>query len=161
MIEYLNAYETAYEKNIEKRRELQKAVLATLQTTTQLKVTDKREATPYICSYTTGDLFYRKLLMNYGSEDDDLCMEIKIDAENGDVTYRGNIHVKLLGNGELYRKQLCEAYSKLQNAPELIRVSSTQKILNTAASNLLQAINEILLLGIVNGKCRVCRRLGL
>jgi hypothetical protein len=99
--------------------------------------------------------------MNYGSEDDDLCMEIKIDAENGDVTYRGNILVKLLGNGELYRKQLCEAYSKLQNAPELIRVSSTQKILNTAASNLLQAINEILLLGIVNGKCRVCRRLGL
>jgi hypothetical protein len=163
LIKSLRSYEIAYENNLNNRKALQKTILNTLGRVTKLKVTDKSIKAPYVCSYTTGDLIYQKLLYSAASADigDEFCREIKADVESGKVNYRHNPLIEALGKVELYRKRLCRTFAELQNSIELIQVLNTQKTLEVAVVQLHQAIDEVLLLGMVTGKCRVCRRLGL
>lgn len=163
LIKSLHSYEIAYENNLKNRKALQKTILNSLGRVTKLKVTDNKIKAPYVCSYTTGDLLYQKLIHSatLGGNGDEFCREIKADVENGKVSYRRNTLIEAPGKEELYRKRLCRTFAELQNSIELIRVLNTQKTLEAAVVQLNQAIDEVLLLGMVTGKCRVCRHLGL
>jgi len=163
LIKSLRSYEVAYENNFKNRKALQKTILNTLGKVTKLKVADKNIKAPYVCSYTTGDFLYQKLIHSAasGGNGDEFCREIKADVENGNVTYRRNTLIEAPGMEELYRKRLCRTFVELQHSIELIRVINTQKALEAAVTQLHQAIEEVLLLGMVTGKCRVCRRLGM
>lgn len=162
LIKSLRSYEEAYTENVIERKVFQKTIVNTLVEITKLKVLDKRIKASYVCSYTTGDFLYKKLLNDMKDREfDEFCQEIETDAINGNVTYSHNVLIEAPGKEKLYRKRLCRAFSELHDSRELVNVLHSQRMLEEAATRLHQAIDEILLLGMVTGRCRVCRRLGL
>jgi len=118
---------------------------------------------PFLYSYTTGDLFYRMTLARaFGDSKDDAWQdEIVVDTSVDYVKYRNSTLAEVPGKADECRKKLLDAFRKMQLLPEVTRVVSTSKELEESTFKAKQAIEEIRLLGLVLGVCKVCRRLGM
>jgi hypothetical protein len=91
---------------------------------------------------------------------------IQIDRETGELTaglkWGGNpILAKVPGQEESNQANLLAALEDLLKSEEIKKVRSTYRELEEAIKKARRAINEILLLELVPGECRVCRRLGI
>jgi len=118
---------------------------------------------PYLCSYTTGDVFYRMTLrvafddyLNDAWQD-----EIIVDPGNCYVNYRNLTLAEATGKADQCREKLVRAFQKMRSLPEIKQVVASYQELQESTSRAKQALEEIRLSGLVPGQCKVCRRLGM
>ena len=118
---------------------------------------------PFLYSYTTGDLFYRMALGRaFGDCKNNAWQdEIVVDTSISCVKYRNSILVEVPDAANECRDNLLNAFRKMQMLSEVTRVINTYKELEESTLRAKQAIEEIKLLGLVPGVCKVCRRLGM
>lgn len=118
---------------------------------------------PFICSYTAGDLFLKATFQsalgtrNVGK----LEAEIVADTTMRGVTYQHSILAEVPGSEEACKKGLVDAWRELQKSPTIARVVSTYRQLQEPMMRAREAVEQLLLLGLVPGHCQVCRRLGM
>ena len=156
--------EKAYASHRLDRIALQRKVVSLLEEETGYKLeTGSDVLPPFLYSYTTGDLFYRMTLRPaFGDYKNDAWQdEIVADTSTGCVKYRNLILAEVPGKADECRKKLLDAFRKMQILPEVTRIVNTYRELEESTLRAKQAIEEIRLLGIVLGQCRICRRLGM
>ena len=143
---------------------LQRKVVNVLEEETGYKLeASDNVSPPFLCSYTTGDLFYRMLLRHaFGDCKNDAWLdEIAVDTTGNYVKYHGSILADAPGAANECRENLLNAFIKMQTLPEVVRVVNTYEELDESTLKAKQAIEEIRLLNLVPGVCKVCRRLGM
>ena len=156
--------EQIYTSHRDARIALQRKVANLLEEETGYKLEASGDVPPpFLYSYTTGDLFYRMTLGRVFSDckNDARTDEIVVDTSVGCVKYRNSILAEVPGKADECRKKLLDAFRKMQILPEVIRIVNTYRELEESTLRARQAIEEIRLLGLVPGLCKVCRRLGM
>ena len=118
---------------------------------------------PFLYSYTTGDLFYRMTLRRaFGDRrNDEWQDEIVVDTSAGYVRHRNLILAEVPGKADECREKLLDAFRRTQMLSEVTRVVATYRELEESTFRARRAIEEIRLLGLVPGACKICRRLGM
>jgi len=118
---------------------------------------------PFLYSHTTGDLFYRMTLGRaFGDYKNDAWQdEIVVDPSGGCVKYRNSILAEVSGKAGECREKLLDAFRKMKTLPEVTRLVKTYKELEESTLRAKQTIEEVRLLGLVPGVCKICRRLGM
>jgi len=156
--------EKAYASHQLGRIALQIKVVGLLQDETGYKMVDRNDASPpFLYSYTTGDLFFKMILRRAfgGHYTVDWQGDIVADTAAGYVRYQNQILAEVLGKEKECKQKLLGAFGKMQLLPEVIGVVDTFKELGKATIRARQAVEEVLLLGLVSGQCKVCQRLGM
>lgn len=95
------------------------------------------------------------------SERKDLEDGIIADAATGEVRYGGSVLAKAPGKEEECKSNLLAALRELQVSAEAISVANTYRVFSEHTVKTRNAVEEISLLGLLPGQCRICRRLGL
>ncbi len=156
--------EKAYGAHRLARIALQRKVVSLLEAETGYELEAGGDAPPpFLYSYTAGDLFYRMTLRRaFGDYRNDAWQdEIVVDPEGSCVKYRNSILAEVPGNADECRTKLLDAFRKIQILAEVTRVADTYDELEESTLRARQAIEEIRLLGLVPGACKICRRLGM
>lgn len=146
------------------RVELQQKVVDILERETGCSLeSDSAVLPPYLCSYTTGDLFYKMTLrLAFGDYKNDAWQdEIIVDPGVCYVKYRNSILAEVPKRADGCREKLLCAFQKMRSLPEIKQVVTTYQELEESTFQAKQAIEEIRLSGLVPGQCKVCRRLGM
>jgi hypothetical protein len=117
----------------------------------------------YLCSYTTGDLFYRMTLhLAFGDYKNDAWQDdIVADAGGGCVKYFNSILAEVPERADECRESLLRSFHNMRSLPEIRQVVTTYQELEGSTFRAKQAIEEIRLSGLVPGQCKVCRHLGM
>jgi hypothetical protein len=156
--------EKAYSLHRLARIALQYKVVGLLEEKTGYKLEARGDVPPpFLYAYTTGDLLYRMTLADaFGDSKNDTWQdEIVADTSAGCVKYRNMILAEVPGKADKCRKNLLDAFRKMQLLAEVTRVVDTYKELEESTFKAKQAVEEIRLLGLVPGVCKTCRRLGM
>lgn len=146
------------------REALQKKTVAILGEKTGYEMVDKADIDPpFLYSYTVGDLFYRSALDSALGSRRSLNIEedITADTDRGMVMHHGSTLAQAPGAEEEARKSIIAAWKDILALPELKQVASSWETLKESADKVNQAVENILLLGFIEGRCDVCKRLGL
>jgi len=143
----------------------QRKTVALLEEKTTYKVVDDSGAVtpPFVYIYTTGRLFFEVAIRRVLGIPDRTNPEENIvtDTTTGEVKHGiGTILAKAPGKEEKCRRDLLAALKELPQSAEAVRVANTYKVLEESTAKARKAVEEILLLGLVPGQCRICRRLG-
>jgi uncharacterized protein YcbK (DUF882 family) len=160
----LARWEKAYASHRLDRIALQRKVVNLLEEETGYKLEEGGNVRPpFLCSYTTCDLFYRMTLYcafgNY--KGDEWQDEIVADTATGLIRYCNLILADVPSKADRCRKKLLDAFQEMKTLSEVTRVVTTYRELEESTFRAKQAIEEIRLLGIVPGQCKICRRLGM
>jgi hypothetical protein len=91
----------------------------------------------------------------------DLKNEIRTNTVSGDVRLRGVIIVECPGQENKYQKKILKAIGVFLKSQEIKELTLTGRQLADVSKTLKESLREIQLLGLVPGRCRICRRLGL
>jgi len=153
-----------YHENSQARVSLQYKIVNIVEKQTGYKFDDgKKLSANFICSYNTGDLFFKSLLQKAFGVRPTINLEddIYADVSRGTVQYQGAILAEVTGNVEGCKKNLLIALRKLQHSKEVSLVLETHKALAESNEKAKQAVELLLLLNLVPGQCQVCRRLGI
>lgn len=156
--------EQIYASHRLERIALQRKVVSLLEEETGYKLEAGGDVLPpFLYSYTSGDLFYRMTLRRaFGDYKNNAWQdEIVVDPGPGYVEYRNLTLAQVPGKADECRKKLLDAFRKMQILPKVTRIVSTYRELEESTLRAKQAIEEIRLLGLIPGVCKVCRRLGM
>lgn len=161
--EALNRWNKSFAVHMQDRIALKRKAATLLQEKTGLKLSDKRIEGPFLYSYTALELLYKETLKKA------LGITVRIDLEhdiviapNGEVRYgAGTVLAEAPPRKEECRRGIIEAFSELWASPESGRAAATYREAETHAARARQLVEEISLLGLMPGTCRICRRLGM
>lgn len=139
-----------------------KSIKSMLEKETGLKFKhDKKEPREYLLTATT-DLFYEVTVSGM------LGLTVGTDVENTVVA--GNDGFVRFGVGgtvlakckdtEVCRNKMISVFTSLAETDDAAEVKATFSELTTITTSTRRMVDEILLLGMITGKCRVCTRLG-
>jgi hypothetical protein len=156
----LTAWKQAYSSHRDARIELQKKIISILESTTGLPIAEKPgNKGSFLYSYIAGDLFYRKTLRwAYGADKTTDWLNDIVVGE-GEVRFRGSVISVAPGKEKECQEALVESFKEMQALPESDRVVNTYNSIEETLARAGRAIEEVLILGIVTGRCRVCRKL--
>jgi len=160
----LAQWEKAYTAHLTARVALQRRTVTLLEEKTGCKLVDENKVpSPFLWSYTTGDLFYKAVLQKaFGSTIGiDLQCEIVINTLTGELQYHNSILAVAPGNEQKIKANLLDALEELKASAEVVSVMDTYKTLQGITLRARQIIEQIKLLGLVLGQCEICRRLGI
>lgn len=134
-----------------------------LESKTGLRLVDEEIEPPFLYSYNVVSLIYREALNTVlGNPPSDLESEITANIDNGEIRYGfGIILANAPGLENTCRDNILATISDLQGLSELTNTASTYKEVEEAIPKLRRAAEEFTLLGVIPGRCRVCRRLGI
>jgi hypothetical protein len=156
--------EKAYSSHRLARIALQYKVVSLIEEETGYKLEARGDVQPpFIYSHTAGDLFYRMTLAQaFGDSKNDVRQDdIIVDPSGNCVKYHNSILAEVSSKAGKCRKNLLEAFRKMQLLPEVTQVVNTYQELEESTFKAKQAIEEIRALGLISGVCKVCRRLGM
>jgi len=156
--------ERAYASHRSARVDLQCRVVRLLEARTGCALDERGDAQPpSVCSYTAGELCYRFALGHSFGEltSDSWHDEITVDSSGAHVVHRSNILAHAPGKAAEIRENLVSAFREAQLTREVTRVKNTYEELAAATLGSKRAIEEIKQLGLVPGRCDICRRLGM
>ncbi len=160
----LAQWEKAYTAHAMAKKALQLKTAALIEEKTGYKLTAKGDAKPpFVYSYSTGKLFFETVLQKAFNNQKIVEIEknISVNTINGEVMYQLGLSLaKAPGNEDKTRVNLLEALNKLEASPEVSPVVYTYNALDEITMNTRQVVEQIQLLGFVDGQCEVCRRLG-
>jgi hypothetical protein len=160
----LGRRDKAYSSHRLARITLQYKLVNLLEEETGYKLEARGDVTPpFLYSYTTGDLFYRMTLRcAFGYQKNDAWQDaIVVDPSGNSVKYHNSILAEVPGKADRCRKNLLEAFRKMQLLADVTRVVNTYGELEEWTFKASQAVEEIRLLDLVPGVCKICRRLGM
>jgi len=158
----LAQWEKTYAVHLAARIALQIKTVAILEEKTGYKLVDRKDIPPFLCSYTTGDLFYKTTLRGAFGVGSRIDFEKDIVVGAGQIGYPGLILVEVTpGDEEKTKVNLLAAYKQLEESPEVSPVVETYTTLKDAAMRVRQVAEQIKLLGLIPGQCEICRRLGI
>ena len=157
----LNAWKKAFKSHVEARVNLEHQC-------TDLIRKRKFAQPPFLDFYTSLVFIYQAILHKaLGTKPQKEFEEmIAIDTEKGELTAglgwgdKPPIVTKVPGEEERFKANLLTALEDLLISEETKKVQSTYHDLEDAIKKAQRAVNEILLLEMIPGECRVCRRLG-
>ncbi len=87
---------------------------------------------------------------------------IGIDTESGEVRYeQDHILAKAPGEEEQCMRNILSAFTDLNQSTEMNRVIQTYKKVKDTLIKARSTTEEIVMMGIIPGRCRVCKRLGM
>lgn len=117
---------------------------------------------PFLYSWGTVYLIYHSILDRAPGIEQAIKLEdaLVADTENGVVWYARNKIADVPGEEERCKANILAAVKELLQTTEATKVGQTHKELEEAITKAKRAVEEILLLELVTGECRVCRRLG-
>jgi hypothetical protein len=153
-----------YTAHLIARTVLQRKIVAVIQEKTGCKLTERNDVPrPFLYAYTTGDLFFRAVLRHaFGDPKSvDLESDIIANTASGDVRYHSLVLGEAPGNEEKIRVNLIEAFRELKGSSEAVSVVDTYKNFEEAMTRVRQVVEQIRLLGLIPGQCKICRRLGM
>lgn len=136
---------------------------ALLQEKTGLKLSGKPIEGPYLYSDTAPYIVYRETLIRAlaNGRSKDIEDNVNISPE-GKVRYGANtLLAEPSGMEEECKRGILNAFSELWASSERDRVVVTCREAETQSANVRQLVEEISLLGLLPGTCRICRRLGM
>ena len=90
----------------------------------------------------------------------DLEKDIYIDADRG-VVYGRTVIAEVPGKEEEWKRNVLAALKELRTSSEAAEAAKTYRELEEYTNRARNAAQEVHLLGMVPGRCRVCRRLGI
>jgi len=159
-------YQKARAAHLNAKIAFQRKTVALLQEKTGYKIVDNRTGDvnpPFVNIYAAGHLFFqvtiRRVLGMPESEDPE--GSIVADTTTGDIRDGGSVLARDPGKEEECKRNLLAALKDLQESSEAVRVANTYKVLYEHTMKTRKAVEEISLLGLVPGQCRICRRLGM
>lgn len=135
-----------------------------LEQKTKCTVVDKPINQPFLYSYTAGDRLYRALLNRALDIPNDENPEehIVADTESGVVRWDvGTILAKAPGIEEECRENILDVFKNPRAVTEINQVADSYKEVKESIDKARRVVEEISLLGMVPGRCRVCHRLGI
>lgn len=160
----LSRRDKAYSSHRLARITLQYKLVNLLEEETGYKLEARGDVTPpFLYSYTTADLFYRMTLRcAFGYQKNDAWQDaIVVDPSGNSVKYHNSILAEVPGKADRCRKNLLEAFRKMQLLADVTLVVNTYGELEEWTFKASQAVEEIRLLDLVPGVCKICRRLGM
>jgi hypothetical protein len=141
---------------------LQRKVVSILKEETGYELVDSNVPGPFLYSYIAGHLFFSMALRwAFGNKSTDWQDKVIADKVSATVKYFDSILAEARGAEEECRKKLLKAFDKMKILPEATRIVDSYKELEEETLRARRVIEEILILGLIPGQCRVCRRLGI
>ncbi len=156
--------EKAYMEHAAATLTLQQKTVSIIEEKTGSKLVDRDDVPPpFVCSYTTGDLFFRTILRKTlgTSKSIDLETDIVAKTNSGDVVYHGLKLAKAPGDEKKTKRNLLDALATLEASSEVDQVADAYEALKEATMKARQVIEQIKLLGLIPGQCEICQRLGI
>jgi hypothetical protein len=150
--------------NMATKAAFQRKIIKLLREKTGYKMVDKNDdSPPFLYLHDTCDLLYSTIVNNAFESRKTVNLENDIftDSTNGLVRTNRVILAEAPSEEESCKKNILEALKSLQESSELRRVIDTHHQLVDSTLNARQIIEQIKLLGIIPGRCQVCRRLGI
>ena len=163
MWEVLERWKKALAVHVHARIALKLKTATLLEKKTGLKIVERvAEQKQYLLSYTAVPLLYaaaldRALGKHYRT---DLEHKLVAYTKSGEVTYHNSTVAKVPGAEEECKKNILEACTDLMTSNEAWNIAAAYGQLQELTAKAKQVAEELLLLGLVPGQCRVCRRLG-
>lgn len=161
----LNAWRKVLAAYVEARINLEDKCANLLMEKTGYKLVDQPVKPPFLYSYTSLNLIYKVVLsralgvVEQKTEFEDMVV---VDKERGAVKYGiGTILAEAPGEEERCKTNILAALEELFESEEATEVGQTHKGLEEATIKARRVVEEILLLELVPGECRVCHRLGI
>ena len=162
MLTSLNAWGKALAAHIEARVDLEAKCAHLLMEKTGYKLLERSGEPPFLYSYPTLDLIYQAAIDRaLGVEQaKNLGERVVIHTDSGILWYGGNQLAEAPGEEEQCKANILATLKEALESAEVAKIRQTYPELAEAIRKAKRAVEEILLLELVPGECRVCRRLG-
>ena len=160
----LEKWKKAMLAHLQARMALRSETESLLKSKTGYRLVEEATAPPFLYSDTVVPLLYREAL-NIAFEtasETSLEKRIKVDKGSGEVRYdAGTILAKAPGAEEKCESNIVAAFGELTESAGLKRTVESYHEIEKPMAALKRAAEEIDLMGIVPGRCRICRRIGI
>jgi len=152
--------------HIKARLELESGIKLLIETETGFKVTDDKPAdgkTAFVYPHAVNLLYRIYMRKVLGISDETNPQERMVASDDGYVRHGG-------GGSELAycpskqeqcREALIKAFKKIPDLPEIKRAIATESELRNVCNKLKQHLEDIRLMGLIPGRCRICSRISL
>jgi hypothetical protein len=160
--EALSQWKKALATHLEARMAAKLKLAALLQAKTGYEMADNAVDTPSLNPYSVDVLFRAVLegLLGIGGTSS-VEDSINLDLDRGEVRYAdGPTLAYAPGKEEECRKNIIDGLNLLEGSDEAKSVLNTFKTAERSIARARQAAEEICMLGLLPGQCRICRRLG-
>lgn len=160
----LDQWRKAMVAHIEAGVDLRLKVEMLLQIKTGCKLVSEPIDSPSIYSYNAVDPIYQAIGRSALGFESRINLEERLVAapDRQEVRYGpGTIFAENVNDTEKCRADILSAFEDLQEVPEVKKLQVTYDNLKASTSKARRAAEEISLLRLVPGRCRVCRRLGI
>ena len=159
-----NVWKKELKNHIQSWRELSYKSEQVIESIINYKLVDNPADPPFVYSSTTIPFLYDEALnIALGTPPRKSLEErIVVDTDSGEVRDEaGHILAKAPGEEEKCRQKILTAFKDLKESREAKKVTQTHKETEEIIIKLRRIVEEIKLLGIIPGRCRVCKRLGI
>lgn len=158
----LTTWRRAFAAHVEARVNLEAKCADLLVERTGYKLVDRSDEPPFLYSFGTLDLIYQSALDRAMGVEQATELEdtIVVDTEGGEVWHASRKLAEAPGEEERCKANILSAIREALESREAANVGQTYRELVVATTKARGAVEEILLLELVPGECRVCRRLG-
>jgi len=167
----LAQWEKARVSDLAARVAFQRRTVSVLEEKTSYKLVDDDGAPPFLCSYTTGALFYKTAIdvafaAPKASAQQDAVRNMKaaisVNTENGHVTFENRLTLAVAPGSERRTEQhLLDALKDLAKSHEAKSVVETYRALERITAKSKQVLEYVRLLGLIPSQCEICGRLGM
>ena len=161
--ESLKQWKKALASHLTARMIMKRQLATLLKEKTGYAVVDDVTNGPFIYSHSMDFLFRQMLLgMPWLAEIKDLKRSISADRGSGDVRYgSGTVLAHAPGAEQECRKSIVEVLDELPKSMVADAVIETYRECEELTAKVRRAANEICMMGLLPGQCRICRRLGI
>ena len=158
----LTTWRKAFAAHVEARVSLESKCADLLMERTGYSLVERSDEPPFLCSFGALDLIYqsafdRAMGIRQATE---LGDAITVDTERGEVWHAGRKLAEAPGEEEQCKVDILSAIKEALESREAANAGRTYRDLALATAKAGRAVGGILLLELVPGECRVCRRLG-
>ena len=160
----LSEWKKALKTHIQVRRELKRNIKWMIESNIKIRLVDSPTDLPFVYLPNTVSVLYNEALNIALGNPPQTPLEERIvaDSDSGEVMYEsGHILAKTPGEEEKYRQDILAMFDKLKESAEVKEASHTYIEAEITGPRLRRTIEEIKLLGMIPGGCRVCKRLGI
>lgn len=161
--EALSQWKKGLVSHLEARMAAKEKLATLLQAKTGYEMADKTVDTPSLAPYSVDVLFQPVLEWLLGiAGTSNIEHNINLDLNRGEVNYAdGPTLAYVPRKEEECRKNIIHGLNLLQDSDEAKSVLDTFKTAQRLTTKARQAAEEICMLGLLPGQCRICRRLGM
>lgn len=166
MLASLTAWRKAFAAHIDANVNFSAKCAASLMGKTGYKLVaqtvDRSDEPPFLYSWSTLDLIFQAALDKALGvvQTKNLEEMIEVHTDSGILWYGGNKLAEAPGEEERCKGNILAALEEAIESTEAAKMGQTYRELEEATKKAGRAVEEILLLELVPGECRICRRLG-